>query len=40
MQIADYLKDISGHSLLSREQEYELAVLANNGDEEAREKGS
>lgn len=38
MQIADYLKDISGHSLLSREQEYELAVLANNGDEEAREK--
>ena len=38
MQIAEYLKDISNHSLLTREEECELSVLATNGDDSAREK--
>lgn len=38
MQIAEYLKDISNHSLLTREEECELSMLALSGDKNARDK--
>lgn len=38
MYVSDYLKDISCYPLLTKEQEYSLSELAQNGDEEAREK--
>lgn len=38
MQISDYLKDISAHSLLTREEEYQLSVLSLEGDDSARER--
>ena len=38
MQISEYLKDISHNSLLTKEEEYQLSILASNGDNSAREK--
>lgn len=38
MQISEYLKDISHHSLLTREEEYQLSVMAIEGDDSARER--
>jgi len=38
MQISEYLKDISHHSLLTREEEYDLSIMAIKGDDSARER--
>ena len=38
MQISEYLKDISHHSLLTREEECQLSLMAIEGDDYARER--
>lgn len=38
MQISEYLKDISHHSLLTKEEEYQLSLMAIEGDDYARER--